>query len=192
MKFFRHIIFKQILVIDGWVISCEIALIWMSLDFTDDQSTLVQVMACCRQAPSHYLSRCWLRSLSPYGVTRPQWVKHLQDFNINLGQFSIHDLKQSPSQWAKTLHIFIYHVFSDWTRYCMDISMALCKTAVSPLLMHWRYCSLTLNPRYDVCHISIVIPFCRYHHLSSTRAISANHGLSLCHMARILGYPWHR
>ena len=30
--------------IDGWGISCEIALIWMSLDFADDQSTLVQVM----------------------------------------------------------------------------------------------------------------------------------------------------
>ena len=35
------------------------------------QSTLVQVMAWCRQATSHYLSQCWPRSLSPYGVTRP-------------------------------------------------------------------------------------------------------------------------
>ena len=72
---FRYVIFKQILVIDGWGISCEIALIWMSSDFTDDQSTLVQVMAWCRQATSHYLSQCWPRSLSPNGVTRPQWVK---------------------------------------------------------------------------------------------------------------------
>ena len=71
---FRQVIFKQILVIDAWSISCEIALIWMSLDFTDDQSTLVQVMAWCRQAASHYLSQCWPRSLSPYGVTRPQRV----------------------------------------------------------------------------------------------------------------------
>ena len=47
----------------------------MSLDFTDDQSTLVQVVAWCHQATSHYLSQCWPRSLSPYGVTRPQWVK---------------------------------------------------------------------------------------------------------------------
>ena len=38
---FRQVIFKQILVIDGWSISCEIALIWMTLDFTNDQSTLV-------------------------------------------------------------------------------------------------------------------------------------------------------
>ena len=47
----------------------------MSWDFTDDRSTLVQVMAWCRQTTSHYLSQCWPRSLSPYGVTRPQWVK---------------------------------------------------------------------------------------------------------------------
>ena len=70
-----HVIFKQILVIDGWGISCEIAPIWMSLDFNDDQSTLVQVMAWCCQATSHYLSQCWPRPLTPYGVTRPQWVK---------------------------------------------------------------------------------------------------------------------
>ena len=47
----------------------------MSLDLTDEESTLVQVMAWCRQATSHYLSPCWPRSLSPYGVTRPQCVK---------------------------------------------------------------------------------------------------------------------
>ena len=71
---FRHVIFKQIFVIDGWGISCEIAITWMSLDFTDDQSTLVQVMAWCRQATSHYLNQCWPWFLLPYGITRPQWV----------------------------------------------------------------------------------------------------------------------
>ena len=85
---FRHVIFKQILVIDGWGISCEIALIWMSLDFTDDQWTLFQVMAWCHQATSHYLSQCWPISLLPYGVTRPQWVKkdesNVQAFHSNL------------------------------------------------------------------------------------------------------------
>ena len=75
---FRYLIYKWISVIDGWGISDEIVLIitiWISLDFADDQSTLVQVMAWCRQATSHYLSQCWPRSLSPYGVTRPQWLK---------------------------------------------------------------------------------------------------------------------
>ena len=63
-----------ILVIDGWGITCEIALRWMSLGITNT-STLLQVMARCRQATSHYLSQCWLKSKSPCGVIRPQWVK---------------------------------------------------------------------------------------------------------------------
>ena len=74
-NFSYAVIFKQILVIDGWGTSCEIALILMSLDFTDDQSTFVQVMAWCRQTTSHYLNKCWPRSLKSYGITRPQWVK---------------------------------------------------------------------------------------------------------------------
>ena len=70
---FREVIFKLILVIDGWVFSCKIALRWMQMDLTDEKSTLVQVTA-CSMLPSHYLSQCWPRSMSPYGVTRPQWV----------------------------------------------------------------------------------------------------------------------
>ena len=71
---FRQVIFKLISVTDGWDISCKIALRWMPLDLTEDKSTLVQVMAWCHQATSHYLSQCWHRLMSPYGVTRPQWV----------------------------------------------------------------------------------------------------------------------
>ena len=37
---------------------------------------LVQVMAWCRQATSHYLSQRWSRTGSPYGVTRPQWLNY--------------------------------------------------------------------------------------------------------------------
>ena len=62
----------------GWGISYENALRWMPLNITDEKSTLVQVMAWCRQATSHYLSRCWPRSLSPFGVTRPQWVDSIR------------------------------------------------------------------------------------------------------------------
>ena len=45
---------------------------WMPQNTSDDTSTLVQVMAWCRQATSHYLSQCWPRSMLPYGITRPQ------------------------------------------------------------------------------------------------------------------------
>ena len=58
-----------------WGISYEIALKWMPPDLTDDKSTLV--MTWCHQAASHYLSQCWPRSLSPDGITRPQWVNGL-------------------------------------------------------------------------------------------------------------------
>ena len=71
---FRSLIFQIISVIDGWGISCELTLRWMSLDLTNDKSTLVQVMAWCRQATRHYLNQCWPKSVSPNGVTRPQWV----------------------------------------------------------------------------------------------------------------------
>ena len=43
-------------------ISYIIALIWMSLDLSDDKAT------------SYYLRHCWPKSLSPCGVNRPHWV----------------------------------------------------------------------------------------------------------------------
>ena len=67
--------FNQILVIDGWGISYEVVLKWLPLDIPNDKSTLVQVMAWCLQATSHYLSHCWPCSMLPYGITRPHWVK---------------------------------------------------------------------------------------------------------------------
>ena len=56
----RWVIFKLILVINGWVISCEIVLRWILLDHSSNGLV-----------PS---GQCWPRSMLPYGVTRPQWV----------------------------------------------------------------------------------------------------------------------
>ena len=106
---FGYVIFKPILVIDGWGICCEIALIWMSLDVTDDQSKLVPVMAWCRQATSHYLSQCWPRSLSPYGVTRPQWV--LRHWSLN--------------KVAKILQRTFSNSFSCMQKFCILIQILL-------------------------------------------------------------------
>ena len=103
---FRHVIFKHILVIDGWGISCEIALIWMSLDFIDDQSTLVQVMDWCRQATSHYLSQCWPRSLSPYGVIRPQSIKYLISGKKVASNMCLNKVIQNSDILKKLLNIY--------------------------------------------------------------------------------------
>ena len=71
---FKTAIFNFVLLIGISTLSKDNALRWMPRDLTDDKSTLVQVMAWYRQATSHYLSQCWASSMSPYGVTRPQWV----------------------------------------------------------------------------------------------------------------------
>ena len=84
---FKSSIFKLVLLIGTIRASLDKALRWMPWDFTDDKSTLVQVMAWCRQAPSHYLSQCWPRSMSPYGVTKPQWVKWTVNILPHLSTF---------------------------------------------------------------------------------------------------------
>ena len=65
-------IFNLALLIGIFNSSYDNVLWWMPQDLTDDKSTLVQVMAWCRQAASHYLNQCWPRSPTPYGVTKPQ------------------------------------------------------------------------------------------------------------------------
>ena len=67
-------IFNLVLLIGIFTSSKDNALRWMPRDLIDDKSTLVQVMALCRPATSHYLSQRWHSSMSPYGVTRPEWV----------------------------------------------------------------------------------------------------------------------
>ena len=72
-NYFKIVIFLFMLQTEFLSTSCEIALRCMPHNPTDG-STLVQVMAWWCQATNHYLSQCWPRSMSPYGVTMPQWV----------------------------------------------------------------------------------------------------------------------
>ena len=101
------VIFERMWVIDGWSISGDIALRWMSPDLTDDKSTLVQVMAWCRQATSHYMSQCWPISVSLYAVTRPQRVnikriQHRQDIYIYRSYSFIYTVSHSPVNLSKS------------------------------------------------------------------------------------------
>ena len=65
---FKSVIFKHKKQIKFMSSFPEIALMWMPQN-SIDKSTLVQVMAWCHQAPSHYLSQCWPRSVWLYGIT---------------------------------------------------------------------------------------------------------------------------
>ena len=61
----------------GWYLCMlyENAIKWMPRGFTDDKSTLVQVMAWSCQATIHSLSQCGPSSMSAYDITRQQcWV----------------------------------------------------------------------------------------------------------------------
>ena len=86
---------------DGRSISCEMVRRWMSMDLTGDESTLVQVMAWCRQATSHYLNQCWLSYMTSYGVTRPQWVKIWVFPKIGSAQSIVRSLWPSKAIWRR-------------------------------------------------------------------------------------------
>ena len=75
--------FKLIWVIRGWGISSEIAPWWMSLDLTQDESTLVQVIDWCRWAASHYLAKGPLQ----YRHMDPKWSV----FSTTMNRFPCRD-----------------------------------------------------------------------------------------------------
>ena len=101
----------------------------MSLDLTDDKSTLVQVMAWCRQATSHYLSQCWPRSLSPCGVTKPQWanlqwlsgmlVKWKHWWKVLSGSYYLSITVCFPCSWGRS-------AYPPSVRYWLAFRPALC------------------------------------------------------------------
>ena len=105
---FKNSIFNLVLLIGVWRSLYDNALGWIPQNITDDKSTLVQVMAWCRQSTSHYPSQCWPRSMSPYGVTRPQWVKSLKTMRLERnGHFAVDILKCIFSS-MKWLHFDSY------------------------------------------------------------------------------------
>ena len=64
----------------------KIALVRMPQNFFDDKLTLVQVMPCYCQATSHYLIQCLPKSMSKYGITRPQWFNSFKTLHASSSQ----------------------------------------------------------------------------------------------------------
>ena len=67
--------FSLVMPISKLIIHYNVTLEWKPQNLTNGQSTLVQVMAWCCQATTHYLNQCWPRPMSPYGITRTKCVK---------------------------------------------------------------------------------------------------------------------
>ena len=97
-------------------------------------STLVQVMAWCRQATSHYLSHCFPRSLSLYGVTRPQRVKINWNLVCPLHPFSSINHFEIVN-WKTPLEI------EPLREFCWTLRSQMAHLCVGKLYHHWfRYC----------------------------------------------------
>ena len=69
---------------------------WFYFDWTftevweypiNNMSALVQVMAWCCQATSHYMNQYWSRSVMPYCITRLHWAKWITETVDEIHQF---------------------------------------------------------------------------------------------------------
>ena len=112
----------------------------MSQDLTDDKSTLVQVMAWCRQATSHHLNQWWPRSLSPYGVARIQWVKYVRVCVMQ----SCENLTQNILMQNCGILIHVC-----WKPLCFHMSKTALSKSVSYKLhtkMHWLFYAMEVIP----------------------------------------------
>ena len=124
----------------------------MPLELTDYKSTLVQVMAWCRQATSHYLSQCWPRFMSPYNVTRPQWVNVWTSKNIKLESM----VNYPPSFNYHTKNLILYEYQLHGVRFNLDFHSMPSKFATLAPGSRSVLCDNTIstNPQHSAYSIS--------------------------------------
>ena len=90
----------------------------MSLYLTDDKSTLVQIMAWCLMAPSHYLSHCWsdnwrhMASLGHNELTCLFCSGFLVGYNSLCANASVNHLHVHA--WYSAEPLYIQTAVSDW------------------------------------------------------------------------------
>ena len=140
-------------------ISCELALRWVSLYLTDDKSTLVQVMAWCRQATSHYLSQCQGRQFQTRGG-----IYH----GINRYKLSCHK-QVSDTQNVQNCHKrvlnnkIVWNCVSNILQYIIYVNKMLKKTFLSLFTsLKSLYCIIiiiTVISSY-LCVITIIVLNC--------------------------------
>ena len=133
---FESAIFNLALLIGIFTPSKDNALRWMPWDLTDDKSTLVQVMAWCHQATSHYLSQCWPSYMSPYGVTRPQWVKDTKVYS-ELTYWIC--LMISYKTKKNKCWVLVKQTWRIWVKYHMNFLWIAIETKQNNVRQNWVY-----------------------------------------------------
>ena len=157
----------------------------MPTDLIDGKSTLVQVMAWCRQATSHYLSQFWPRSLSPYGIIRPQWVKCQMALSYQSDD-------QLEVQAWKVVAEMIKYIYTHLSWHSIAVSIGMQNRSVWIIIGgiifwnslykdHQAYSSLSHNPRTRmmVCSLSFKLDLLSLMNLYNSVNVGAPDLLSL-------------
>ena len=100
---------------------------------TIKQLTLAQVITSCCQATLHYFNQCQWKLLTPYGVTRLQWVKGMSWLSPgNIALFDCHGRKQEWSHerlWSHETILYnpceVNHLFTETQPNCFPWSLWL-------------------------------------------------------------------
>ena len=117
----KNTIFKLILQKSCLCTHCTTTTRWMQQNLYNEKSTLEQVMACGIQATNSYLSQCWPRSMSLYGVTRPEWCKIYTHWISAILETTLLSFELYFMTWS----CFIYWLnFS--TNMCVTVSLVIC------------------------------------------------------------------
>ena len=98
---FKSIISTNISCIQFMTSSNEFSLRRMPQNTCEDKLTLVQILAWCHWATSHYLNQCWLRSVSPYCIISSQWVNQSLTLKA-LGANTLQRVTWRVFPWMKT------------------------------------------------------------------------------------------
>ena len=137
---YMYLVFKQMQQLDSISIYGGNALKWMPQNRFANKSTLVQVMAWCHQATSHYLSQCWPWSMTSYDITKPQWDNIITLIELGLVLPSISDIF-SCDQAA------LWMVFS----VCLSVRLSVCPSHlfdyVPIIISSWNFQALSPRTR---------------------------------------------
>ena len=119
------------------------------------------LMTSCHQATSHYLSQCWLISVLPYGVSRPQWVnlsKFPQNPDVKVSLFRICLYVHWMDLWSKimfTCAVYKLPQTSPWLiqsyfTACIDAGQSFVLSLVSKCF--YQIGTLQLVPAFKCMH----------------------------------------
>ena len=115
----------------SWV-SQEIA-----TELVDDNWALVQVMAWYHQATSHYLSPCCHRSVTWYGITRPQWVNITFMFPSQFFKKTFSDFLSNISICYNVTNTSITIGYKVWHSHSGSFKHSHCMTRFATRPKHW-------------------------------------------------------